>query len=133
MMLQIKENIGDIYCDCDIIDSIALLEQGSGSGKSYFFKLLRDYLTIKNVPYLFVDYNNSQRAIDIIKSCKEERILLLDNFDIYATDDLVDWIRNSKMQYIISTHLAYKYKWGKANIYRINYAEDSIIIRKAGN
>lgn len=118
---SIHECIGGTVVDVELPKGLSLIFQDSGTGKSYMFQLLKSYFVGNGVPCALIDYHILQSLSDndaiILAMCKGQRIVFLDNADLYITDDLIQQIC-SEVPYVMMSKKDCGLSYGDLECYR---------------
>ncbi len=100
-MISINTSSDGVVIASDLPEGVIILRGDSGTGKTLFMGALAAYCETNAIPYYMCN-SQAGRFIDeaIIKSSEGCRVLLLDNADLYLTNDLLKVLRD-KAEYII--------------------------------
>lgn len=92
----VHDTIGGTNVNVEIPSGLSIIYQDSGTGKSYMFKLLTAYFLSRSIPYLLIDSHTvGDGKIDpstILTMCSGKKAVLLDDANLYITDDLLKGI-----------------------------------------
>lgn len=79
----------DIKVPC----GVSIMQGRSGKGKSLTLRIIRGILRNQNISSALVDYNDYDIGHEgIINVCKGKQVILLDNADLYLTEELLNKI-----------------------------------------
>ncbi|MDO5150613.1 MAG: hypothetical protein Q4D76_14680 [Oscillospiraceae bacterium] len=93
----------DITLDINLDDTVAILLDDSGTGKTFMFKVLSSYCVINQIRCEKFDYSDEHRNLEYFRNTiGDAEIVLMDNADLYMTQELLDYLKNSGKQVIIS-------------------------------
>lgn len=99
----IYKGVSNINLHIDINDKVAILLDESGTGKTFMFQMLESYCVINKIPYEKFDYGSENKDLEwFIQSMKKASIVILDNSDLYMTQELFDYLKSSNKQIMIS-------------------------------
>ncbi len=130
MIKFIKEYSGIIF-DVNIQDKINLFTGYSGTGKTFAFGAIQEYLKSNNVSTIYFDYRQVDYTTEqLISLCKNREVVILDNADLYTTQELLDYLINSNKIIMFSIKNRYKYRFKAFGTYDINYENTRLVIRR---
>ena len=87
----------------NIKSGVNILEGYSGTGKTFLMKGIVYYCKSNKISYSYIDYKDIDRGSDIIKaSCRNKDIVMLDNADLYISNELLEEIKKTAKIIIIS-------------------------------
>lgn len=130
MIKFIKEYSGIIF-DINIQDKINLFTGYSGTGKTFAFGAIQEYLKSNNVNTIYFDYRQIDYTTEqLISLCKNREVVILDNADLYTTQELLDYLINSDKIIMCSIKNRYKYRFKAFGTYDINYENTRLVIRR---
>ncbi len=130
MIKFIKEYSGIIF-DVNIQDRINLFTGYSGTGKTFAFGAIQEYLKSNNVSTIYFDYRQVDYTTEqLISLCKNREVVILDNADLYITQELLDYLINSNKIIMCSIENRYKYRFKAFGTYDINYENTRLVIRR---
>lgn len=100
-MLNINITSDGVMVESALPQGVVILRGNSGSGKTFFMNALAAYCETNVIPYYMCN-SQAGRFVDeaIIKSSEGCKMVLLDNADLYLTNDLLKCLRD-KVEYII--------------------------------
>lgn len=79
-----------------------MLSSPSGTGKTFLLHAIQSFCTNQNIEYAFYNCRNCILDEELIKAlCKDSQIVLLDNADLYLTNELLSWFKTQNMIVII--------------------------------
>lgn len=115
----------------NLSERITCITGNSGTGKTYLLKMFLNYLDDENISSTYISRKTDFLAY-MNSNIKSFKYILLDRFDMWATDEIRSFIANDiDVQYIINTRKIYGL--GVPMIYRkeINYdtAKNTIELR----
>ena len=115
----------------DFEGKINLLEDNSGTGKTFLCTALRSYLADKGIPCLAINSKIFQHLDfqNLILDGKE--VIILDNADLYLTDELLERLKKSTAIVIIALHDSLQFNFGKETIrYFCEYKNSTVTVRR---
>ena len=79
------------------------------------------------ISYSYIDYKDIDRGSDIIKaSCRNKDIVMLDNADLYISNELLEEIKKTAKIIIISLKQIYMIDTSNCNFYYVTYENSQI-------
>lgn len=117
------EGDSNINLSINITDSVAILSDDSGTGKTFMFEMLESYFVAKGIAYKKFDCNSENEDADwFIHGMRKANIVLLDNADLYMTKKLFNYLKSSDKQVIMSIkHTEKLGSFENCGFYTINY------------
>ena len=122
MLIIDNEFYGDVYLNVKLEDRLINIDtSASGTGKTFLFSLLSAYMRVNSLEFGYFNYQS--RTIDIINSIKSNNYdyIILDNADLYMSDDLVDLLQSSNMVVIMSLKFPFNFKLKGLVTYNVCY------------
>lgn len=122
------EGDSNINLSINITDSVAILLDDSGTGKTFMFEMLESYFVAKGIAYKKFDYNSENEDTDwFIQGMRKANIVLLDNADLYMTKELFNYLKSSDKQVIMSIkHTEKLGSFENCGFYTINYENNNL-------
>lgn len=122
------EGDSNINLSINITDSVAILLDDSGTGKTFMFEMLESYFVAKGIAYKKFDYNSENEDTDwFIQGMRKANIVLLDNADLYMTKELFNYLKSSDKQVIMSIKHTEKLGFFEnCGFYTINYENNNL-------
>ena len=97
--------------DFDITFSkrVVFLNSDSGTGKTFLLNTLAKSCGLCGVPSILINYNSLDSIPELFKSIKdgEFKVVLLDNADLYLTNDLLNYIKDVDCVIVIAMKQLY--------------------------
>ncbi len=88
-MIQFTKEYSGIVFDVDIQDRISLFTGYSGTGKTFAFGAIQEYFVSNNIRTIYFDDRQMDYTADqLISLCDNKEVILLDNADLYLTQNL---------------------------------------------
>ena len=81
---------------------VNILSSPSGTGKTFLLHAIESFCLNQNIEYSF--YNCRYCILDeesIKNLCKDSHVVLLDNADLYLTNELLSWFKTQNMVVLI--------------------------------
>lgn len=131
-MLAINECINDVSVDITLDKGLNCIDLGnSGTGKTFMMNIIRAYCVKNGMSYKYFDYNNSSADIlSVLRGMSTEpEVILLDNADLYATDEVVSLIK-SLSDAIVVISIKERQKLRGSHLCNISYIDDSLYCRR---
>ena len=95
-MIQFTKEYSGIVFDIDIQDRISLFTGYSGTGKTFAFGAIQEYFVSNNIRTIYFDDRQMDYTADqLISLCDNKEVILLDNADLYLTQNLLDYLIDS--------------------------------------
>ena len=121
-MIKFIHEYSRIVFDIDIQDRINLFTGYSGTGKTFTFGAIQEYLAPNNISTAYFDY----RQMD----CTVDQLISLCNADLYLTQALLDYIIDSNKTLLCSIKKPYKYRFRTFGKYTVNYENNKVTVRR---
>lgn len=94
--LNININYQGINVDVQFNHIWNMLSGYSGTGKTFLMQAIKLFCMKHEISCVYCDYNFLDKEIDQVKSfCKNAEVVLLDNADLYLTNELFLWLKGS--------------------------------------
>lgn len=130
MIKFIKEYSGIVF-DVDIQDRISLFTGYSGTGKTFAFGAIQEYLISNNISIIYFDYRQMDYTVNqLISLCDNKEVIILDNADLYLTQILLDYIIDSNKILLCSIKKPYKYRFRVFRNYEVEYENNKVAVRR---
>lgn len=111
----------------NIKSGVNILEGYSGTGKTFLMEGIVSYCKSNKISYSYIDYRDIDRGSDIIKaSCRNKDIVMLDNADLYISNELLEGIKKTAKIIIISLKQIYMIDTSNCNFYYVTYENSQI-------
>lgn len=131
-MISINAKISGVTFDVQVDDNVNILTGYSGTGKTFMFKAITEYLKANGMKCIYFNntaMNFSEMAIK--DACKGKELIIFDNADLYLTQEILDYARNI-CTVIISMKLAFNLKIKPYSIYKISYTDNKLVLINRG-
>ncbi|MEI3020035.1 MAG: hypothetical protein V8T52_06920 [Ruminococcus sp.] len=130
-MIQFTKEYSGIVFDVDIQDRISLFTGYSGTGKTFAFGAIQEYFVSNNIRTIYFDDRQMDYTADqLISLCDNKEVILLDNADLYLTQNLLDYIIDSNKILLCSTKKPYQYRFGVFGKYEVKYENNRVAVRR---
>lgn len=130
-MIKFIKEYSRIIFDIDIQDRINLFTGYSGTGKTFTFGAIQEYLASNNISTAYFDYRQMDCTVDqLISLCNNKEVIILDNADLYLTQALLDYIIDSNKTLLCSIKKPYKYRFRTFGKYTVNYENNKVTVRR---
>lgn len=118
--MRLNEKIGHTFVDIDFTNKVCILHGNSATGKSYLFKLLNSYYMDDA---MLIDSGDLGKTgvSKIVDS--NYKLLMLDNADLYLTEQLLRQYLNYADTVLIAMHNPYELKLNDIGYYSCFYKE----------
>lgn len=101
--LDIKTKYNGIDVECSFNNKLNILRGSSGSGKSLLLTAIDFYCTFNKISCRLCNYDIAGLRPDtIISICEDVEVVLLDNADLYLTEDILKAILKTAKFVIMS-------------------------------
>ena len=122
------EGDSNINLSINITDSVAILLDDSGTGKTFMLEMLESYFVANGIAYKKFDYSSENEDTDwFIQGMQKANIVLLDNADLYMTKELFNYLKSSNKQVIMSIkHTEKLGSFENCGFYTINYDNNNL-------
>jgi hypothetical protein len=127
-MLTFHEKIYDVNFNVSFTDRICFLRSASGSGKSLLLRAIASYCETHEISCVLVNYNFEQDCI--YQSCTGKEVILLDDAELYLTQELFAAIRDLGKMLIVVKQSTYGLDMHEAHIYRLSFEVSEITTRR---
>lgn len=127
-MISINAKISGVTFDVKVDDNVNILTGYSGTGKTFMFKAITEYLKANGMRCIYFDntaMNFSEKALK--EACNNKELIIFDNADLYLTQGIIDYARNIGTV-IISMKLAFNLKLKPYSVYKISYTDDKVVL-----
>ena len=136
--MKLVEQYSGISFDVSFEDSdkVCIFLSPSGAGKSFLFSVLAGHLRDKGISSVLINsvllenLHNDIDAIEQICLNQDVEIVILDNADLYLTQNFIDTLVSKGKTVIISLKDASKFSFSDFGFYRVKYVGDSLNVRK---
>ena len=93
-------NYSETIFNIDFSDKVNVLDDYSGTGKTFLMSMLSSYCEENNIPYIYIDYRmKNSILLNELSNCK---VLLFDQADLYMDFNMFEKIKNLNAISIIS-------------------------------
>ena len=128
-MLQFNFNYNNLPATVNLEDNICYLLGDSGTGKTFIFSIIDYYCSINQIKCVNVNYAiASAMGKDLISICNRHDIVILDDADLYITNDILKQIKAKHI--LVGIKSQFGLTKADAGLYRVKYTEDSIDLRR---
>ncbi len=118
--------------DAELDAKLNILTGNSGSGKSMLLQALDLYCSRNDLNWVFCNYHQMNYAKEkLIDICSNKDVVLLDNADLYITEDILNRILKTSKMVVMSLHDISAVSTNEAAIIQVIYTNDlRLSIRK---
>lgn len=96
--MEINTQILPIRIHANLTDKVCILFGDSGEGKTFFFTALHDYCNLNNIKLTHFSSMNMGNANSMLQYAASSDIIILDNADLYISDELLKgFLKTSKL------------------------------------
>lgn len=133
MIKFIKKYYG-VEFDIELNDKICLFTGNSGTGKSFAMMAIHKYLVEHGVDVLYINYKNCNYTVEqIIGLCSVNKVIIMDDADLYMTQELYNYIKLNCEQSLICLKDIYRIRRGNCGFYNIIYEGNTLRTEKKYN
>ena len=117
-------------------DKVCVFLSPSGTGKTFLFSVLTEYLKEKGVGSVLINstlLGNLHNDIGTIKQIcldSDVKVVILDNADLYLTQDFLDALVSRGKTIIVSLKDESNLSFSNFGFYRVKYTGDSLNVRR---
>lgn len=102
-VIKFNKDYDGIVFDIDIQDKVNLFMGNSGTGKTFAFNTIYKYLVSNNVDVIYFSHKQSDYTVEHIMSlCNDNKIIIMDDADLYMTKKLFNYLKSNCGQVLIS-------------------------------
>ena len=117
-------NISRLNIKVNISDRIAVFFDDSATGKTYLFSILRKKLIMEGKKVIFVN-SESMRTKDGSDIILNSDVVILDNADLYLTDELFERIMKCRALVLLSVKsIRHILRSDEIGYYRVKFGND---------
>lgn len=129
--LSVNEQYNGIFIQVNIDSRLNILVGNSGTGKTLLLSALDLYCLNNNISCRLCNYNDASLNEDqLINICSYADVLLLDNADLYLTNDILMHLLNISKIIVISMEDISNIDTNEAEQYLVDYNNTKLSIRK---
>lgn len=100
--LDVKIVYSGVTVNVEFKDKLNLLSGYSGTGKTFLMQAIELYCLNEKINCVYCDFRYMNFEAEQIKvMCKNAEVVLLDNADLYLTDEILSWLREQGKMLII--------------------------------
>lgn len=126
MRLKVCRTNG-VFVNCSFSSGVYVFQSESGSGKTFFFRMVELVCKEKRVSCKFFHSSSvNLSSDDIIKSASDFDVVIFDNADLYLNQEIVDSLRDDQ---IIFVAMKYPFKLNIKNRKLVNIRYDGSSIK----
>lgn len=130
-MIRFTKEYSGIVFDVDIQDRISLFTGYSGTGKTFAFGAIQEYLVSNSISTIYFDYRQMDYTVDqLISLCDNKEVIIFDNADLYLTQKLLDYTIDSNKTLLCSIKKPYKYRFRAFRKYEVDYENNKLVVRR---
>jgi len=121
------------YCgvnfEAEFTGKLSLLSGYSGTGKTFLINAIELYCLNNKIKYAHVDYKFRDTKEEIIEGyCSDAEVILLDNADLYLTNDLLSALRKDNKFIIMCMKDTSGLDMADVDEYIVNYKDKKITV-----
>ena len=100
--LNLKFNFSGIDIDANFKNNFGILVRDSGTGKTLLMKAAELYCLKNDIAYQYMDSNTRTYTQEqILNILSDKEVVLLDNADLYLTNDILNTLRSDTNRFIL--------------------------------
>lgn len=132
--MKIKQIFNGIDVDIDLKDGVNLLSGDSGTGKTLVMQAIELFCASNNISCTFLNYRHRNLSEDqIITSCASSRIILIDNADLFITQNILNEVRDSSDCIVLSLKDSSKIDGRNITEYLVDYGNLQLRLKENKN
>lgn len=117
-----------VHFDVTLSDSVCVFEQDSGTGKTFLFTTIAEYCVVNSLKCVTMNSSRLDLLDSFEGSVKDVDILLLDNADLYLTDELFKRLAKNAKRVLISVKDISRLSLNTAGFYFVRYVGNSLTV-----
>ena len=130
-MIKFNKRYYGVEFDIELKDKICLFDGYSGTGKSFAMMAIHKYLVEQGVDVLYINYENCNYTVEqMIGLCSVNKVIIMDDADLYMTQELYNYIKLNCEQSLICLKDIYRIRRGNCGFYSIIYEGDTLRTKK---
>jgi len=131
--ININDSIGGITLNVHFQEKFCYLDNASGTGKSFLFRLLRRYYKEQDLVVIHVNYETeTSTESTLMDYCKHADVVLLDNADLYLTRHIIQKFRELDIQVIICMKNIRQVYSSDFVLYDVIYEGNTLSVKRCG-
>lgn len=124
--MKFSETVNGVTLFADFKDKVCIFDSDSGTGKTYLFSVIHAYclshgISVANINYHMPSFDEGL----IIESCKNAKVVIFDNADLYLSNDIISKVYDSSDLILIAIKDAERINFD-AGIYYVDYTSDKL-------
>lgn len=120
--IKFVETYNGLHFSVEFKDNLSVLNDLSGTGKTFLFKVLKEYCREHDISCIYCNYEFADyKKENIINLCKDNDIVIFDNADLYLTDEILEAVRNPSRLVVVSIKNLFSLKIQNAGYYYVAY------------
>ena len=129
--MKIKYNYNGIDVNAELKNKLNIFFDISASGKTFFFRILQLYCKENGLRYASFDYKSENTEEAMIAYSKNTKVVILDNADLYLTQNLLDSLLSCADYVLISIKDLTKINIRNSSFLRVRYTSDKLEVYAA--
>lgn len=131
-MLMIDSEYSGVSVNAVIDNKLCYFFDESGTGKTFFFSIVKCFCDINGIKCSVLDFNDAQKDEDVIlKDCEKMEVVILDNADLYLSNEILEKIAAPVVLISVKTFAEWVRK--DAGLYLIEYEGKTMNVRRWRN
>jgi len=127
---SLNDVVSGIKFNVRFIDKINIIEQDSGTGKSFMFDVIDAYCKKMGIPCLLFNYSTLEFKDNLAEHIVGKSVILLDNADLYLDNSFLQLLEKQDCTVIISINSLVGLYTEDAGFYEVNYTAGSLITER---
>lgn len=129
--LNVKMDFNGIDIEVNFNPGTHILEGHSGTGKSLLLEAINLFCLNNNKTCRYLNFNNRHNTKEtILTICGRSEVVLLDNADLYLTDEILRELKAENRFIIISVKDTAELDISEDNFYEVQYQNQKLRLRK---
>lgn len=127
---SLNDIVSGIQFNVNFSDKINIIEQDSGTGKSFMFDVIDAYCKKMGIPCLLFNHSTLEFKDNLDEHIVGKRVILLDNADLYLDNSFLELLEEQDCTAIISVKSLVGLYTENAGFYEVNYTAGSLVTER---
>lgn len=129
--LTINMNYSGVQIKANFNNKLNMLSGFSGTGKTFLMGAVELFCRNNKIAYAVCDYRTQDIDSDKIKAlCEKADVILLDNADLYLSNDILEWFRKNNKFIIMCMKKNSKIDMCGVTEYLVRYENLNLILEE---
>ena len=130
MGFSLNAIMSGVKFNLNFTDKINIIEQDSGTGKTFMFSMIDAHCKKEGIPCLLFNYSTLEFKGNLDEHVSGKKIVLLDNADLYLDSSFLNFLENQDCTTIISIKSLVGLYTENAGFYNVNYDGESLVTER---